>query len=115
MAFVEDASETELLWTIAIARLILGAEANIQAPPNLAPGAIERLMAAGINDWGGVSPVTADHVNPERPWPRAEELAVRTAAAGKQLAPRLAIYPSFAAHHQKWIDQAMVKPVWAQS
>jgi FO synthase len=111
MAFVEDASETELLWTIAIARLILGAEANIQAPPNLAPGAIERLMAAGINDWGGVSPVTADHVNPERPWPRAEELAVRSAAAGKQLAPRLAIYPSFAAHHQKWIDQAMVKPL----
>jgi FO synthase len=111
MAHAPDASVTELLWTIAVARLILGAEANIQAPPNLAPGAPERLIAAGINDWGGVSPVTPDHVNPERPWPLVDELAARTAAAGKRLAPRLAVYPSFAQAHARWLDRTVVKPL----
>jgi FO synthase len=85
----------DLLWSLAAARLILGAEMNIQAPPNLSPGVYPRLIAAGINDWGGISPVTPDHVNPEAPWPAIAELAERTAAAGKLLVHRLPIYPSY--------------------
>ncbi len=93
------APEPELddhLWTIAVARLIFGPEMNIQAPPNLNPGALAEMIAAGINDWGGVSPVTPDHVNPERPWPALDRLAEQTAAAGKLLVERLAIYPAYA-------------------
>src|SRR5271168_3210338 len=92
-----DASEPDLddlLWSLAAARLILGPTMNIQAPPNLSPGVYPRLIAAGINDWGGVSPVTPDHVNPEAPWPAITELAERTAAAGKLLVHRLPVYPS---------------------
>ena len=85
----------DLIWTIAAARLILGPEMNIQAPPNLSPGVYPRLIAAGINDWGGISPVTPDHVNPEAPWPAITELAERTADAGKLLVHRLPIYPSY--------------------
>ena len=85
----------DLLWTIAAARLILGPAMNLQAPPNLSPGVYPRLVAAGINDWGGVSPVTPDHVNPEAPWPAIAELAQRTADAGKLLVHRLPIYPSY--------------------
>ena len=68
---------------------------NIQAPPNLSPGVYPRLIAAGINDWGGISPVTPDHVNPEAPWPAIAELAQRTADAGKLLVHRLPIYPAY--------------------
>jgi FO synthase len=85
----------ELLWSLAAARLILGPAMNIQAPPNLSPGVYPRLIAAGINDWGGISPVTPDHVNPEAPWPAITELAERTAAAGKLLVHRLPIYSSY--------------------
>jgi FO synthase len=85
----------DLLWSLAAARLILGPMINIQAPPNLSPGVYPRLIAAGINDWGGVSPVTPDHVNPEAPWPAITELAERTAEAGKLLVHRLPIYPSY--------------------
>ncbi len=85
----------DLLWTVAAARLILGPDMNIQAPPNLTLE-FERLIAAGINDWGGVSPVTPDHVNPEAPWPEIEELARRTAACGKVLVARLPVYPEYA-------------------
>jgi len=92
----------DLLWTIASTRLILGAEMNIQAPPNLSPGVYPRLIAAGINDWGGVSPVTPDHVNPEAPWPAIKELAERTAAAGKLLVHRLPIYPSYLRDLATW-------------
>ncbi len=92
----------DLLWTIAAARLILGAHMNIQAPPNLSPGVYPRLIAAGINDWGGVSPVTPDHVNPEAPWPEITELAARSAAAGKLLVHRLPIYPSYAQGLATW-------------
>ncbi|MGH7095852.1 MAG: 7,8-didemethyl-8-hydroxy-5-deazariboflavin synthase CofG, partial [Stellaceae bacterium] len=73
------------LWTIAAARLVFGATMNLQAPPNLMPDAIEDMIGAGINDWGGVSPVTPDHVNPEAPWPALKTLAERTAAGGKLL------------------------------
>ena len=86
----------DLLWTIAVARLIFAPEMNIQAPPNLSPGALRRLVEAGINDWGGVSPVTPDHVNPEAPWPHLQMLDRATAAAGKLLDERLAIYPAYA-------------------
>jgi FO synthase len=92
----------ELLWSIAVARLILGPTMNIQAPPNLSPGVYPRLIAAGINDWGGISPVTPDHVNPEAPWPAIAELAERTAAAGKLLVHRLPIYPSYLRDLAAW-------------
>jgi FO synthase len=92
----------DLLWTIAAARLILGPAMNLQAPPNLSPGVYPRLVAAGINDWGGVSPVTPDHVNPEAPWPAIAELAQRTADAGKLLVHRLPIYPAYARDPGAW-------------
>ena len=95
----------EHLWTIAAARLVFGAEMNIQAPPNLSPGALQQLVAAGINDWGGVSPVTPDHVNPERPWPQLEALRRETAKAGKVLVERLAIYPAYARAPDTWLDR----------
>ncbi|SLN25191.1 Aminodeoxyfutalosine synthase [Aquimixticola soesokkakensis] len=85
----------EHLWTIAVARLILPPEISLQAPPNLAAGTGAELIAAGINDWGGVSPVTIDHVNPEAPWPEIDSLAALTARCGKTLAPRLTVYPPF--------------------
>jgi FO synthase len=92
----------DLLWSIASARLILGPEMNVQAPPNLSPGVYPRLIAAGINDWGGISPVTPDHVNPEAPWPAIAELADRTAALGKLLVHRLPIYPAYACDLPTW-------------
>jgi FO synthase len=93
------------LWTIAVARLIFEPSMNIQAPPNLSPGALGRLVAAGINDWGGVSPVTPDHVNPEAPWPHLRVLEAATEAAGMDLTERLAIYPAFARDTNRWLDQ----------
>jgi FO synthase len=92
----------DLIWSIAAARLILGPAMNVQAPPNLSPGVYQRLIAAGINDWGGISPVTPDHVNPEAPWPAIAELAERTAGAGKLLAHRLPIYPSYVRELATW-------------
>ena len=97
----------ELVWTIAVARLIFGAEMNIQAPPNLSPGALDALVAAGINDWGGVSPLTPDHVNPEAPWPHLAELAAQTRSAGAFLEQRLTIYPAYARRPETWLDQAL--------
>jgi FO synthase len=97
----------ELLWTIAVARLIFAADMNIQAPPNLSPGALRRLVEAGINDWGGVSPVTPDHVNPEAPWPHLQILDRATAAAGKRLTERLAIYPACAREPARWVDAGL--------
>src|SRR6185437_16188399 len=91
------------LWTIAVARILFGATTSIQAPPNLAAGALARLVAAGINDWGGVSPVTPDHVNPERPWPALDALARATADAAKELVERLAIYPAYVARPERWL------------
>jgi len=104
MAEAPDAELDEHLWTIAVARLVLGAEMNIQSPPNLNPGALERLVGAGINDWGGVSPVTPDHVNPEAPWPHLDALERATNAVGKELVERLAIYPRYAQRPEQWLD-----------
>ncbi len=109
-----DAPEPDLadhLWTIAVARLIFGPHMNLQAPPNLNPDALREMVAAGINDWGGVSPVTRDHVNPEAPWPALNRLARQTAAAGKELVPRLAIYPAYAIDPGRWLDPALRTPV----
>jgi FO synthase len=95
------------MWTVAAARLILQPEINLQAPPNLSPQDYPRLIEAGINDWGGISPVTIDHVNPEAPWPEIVTLAKRTGQAGKILVNRLAIYPSFAVAPEKWLGPAL--------
>jgi FO synthase len=107
MAHAPAPSLVELLWTIAIARLLFAPSMNIQAPPNLSPGALRRLIDAGINDWGGVSPVTPDHVNPEAPWPHLKLLERATNAAGKQLIERLAIYPAFARRPETWVDPTL--------
>ena len=107
MAEAPEPSLVELLWTVAVARILFGPEANIQAPPNLSPGALPQLVAAGINDWGGVSPVTQDYVNPEAPWPHLDALARETAAAGKTLAERLTVYPTYARAGERWLDPAL--------
>lgn len=111
MAERPEPSFDEHLWTVAVARLLLGADANVQAPPNLSAGALGRLIEAGINDWGGVSPVTPDHVNPEAPWPAVTTLAEATAAAGKVLVQRLALYPSFVRDAERWLDPSLRRPV----
>jgi FO synthase len=111
MADAAEPSLDELLWTIATARILFGPAMTIQAPPNLSPGVLARLLEAGINDWGGVSPVTPDFVNPEMPWPHLEALARETGRSGKLLTERLAIYPVFVAHGERWLDPALRKPV----
>jgi FO synthase len=111
MAQAPEPDLDDHLWTIAAARLIFGPEMNIQAPPNLNPDGLAQMIAAGINDWGGVSPVTPDHVNPEAPWPALDRLAARTAAAGKLLVERLAIYPGYARDPGHWLDPALRTPV----
>jgi FO synthase len=106
MANAPEPSFEELLWTVAAARLIFGDTLSIQAPPNLQEPGYGRLIEAGIDDWGGVSPVTPDHVNPERPWPALEALAVESAKHGKVLTERLAVYPRYV-HDKAWIDPAL--------
>lgn len=107
MVAAEEPTLTDLQWTVAVARLIFGANMNIQAPPNLTPGEYGQLIASGINDWGGVSPVTKDHVNPEAPWPELDRLRAQTEAAGKTLVPRLAIYPAYIEDADRWLDPAL--------
>ena len=104
MADAPEPDLEDLLWTVAVVRIVFGPHMNLQAPPNLSPGGLGRLVAAGINDWGGVSPVTPDHVNPEAPWPNVEALARETARAGKQLTERLAVYPAYASEGGRWLD-----------
>ena len=95
------------LWTIAVARILFGPAMNIQAPPNLSGGPLADVIAAGVNDWGGVSPVTIDHVNPEALWPELKMLEQRTAQAGKSLVGRLAIYPQYVAMPDRWLDTSL--------
>ncbi len=114
MAAAPEPDLNELLWTIAVTRLIFGARMSIQAPPNLSPGVLPQLIAAGINDWGGVSPLTPDHVNPEAPWPHLEQLARETARAGKFLEQRLTIYPQYATAGERWLDAAVRPAVLRQ-
>jgi FO synthase len=103
MAGAPEPPLEELLWTIAVARIVLGPRAHVQAPPNLSYDDFPRLLDAGIDDWGGVSPVTIDHVNPEAPWPEVERLRAATESRGLELAPRLAVYP-------EWISDAWLEP-----
>jgi FO synthase len=98
----------EFRWTIAVARLVLPRSVHLQAPPNLSSDSdLGALVAAGIDDWGGVSPVTIDHVNPERPWPALDRLRAATEGAGKALVPRLTIYPEFVRDPQTWVDEGL--------
>ncbi len=109
MADRPDAAFDEHLWTIAAARVLLGAECHIQAPPNLAYENFPLLLDAGIDDWGGVSPVTIDHVNPEAPWPDIERLREAVASRELALAPRLPLYPEYIADLDRWVDP-LVRP-----
>ena len=111
MARVPPPHTDELLWTIAMARIIFGPEMSIQAPPNLSPGKLEALVSAGINDWGGVSPLTPDHVNPESPWPQLDTLRRETASAGKLLQERLTIYPVYSLRANEWLDRSVLRAV----
>lgn len=113
MRGMPDAELDDLVATVAVARLIMGPSACLQAPPNLVDSEYERLIAAGIDDWGGVSPLTIDHVNPERPWPRIEELAERSAAAGFELRERLCVYPEFVTRGEPWLDPRLLPHVRA--
>jgi FO synthase len=106
MADAPEPSLDELLWSTAVARLLLPPEVHVQAPPNLSYADFPRLLEAGIDDWGGISPVTIDHVNPEAPWPEIERLRAATAAAGLELAPRLAVYPEYLGGG--WVDPAVL-------
>ena len=96
----------EQLWTIAAARHILQTDISIQSPPNLRPGEVQELIAAGINDLGGISPVTADHVNPEAAWPQIDALRCQLDANGFVLAARLPVYPTYVRQRAKWIAEA---------
>src|SRR6266571_2990264 len=111
MRGMPDAELDDLAATIAVARLVLGPSARIQAPPNLIGDAYQLILAAGIDDWGGVSPLTPDHVNPERPWPQIDELAARTAAAGFALRERLTAYPGYL--REPWLDPRLAAHVAA--
>jgi FO synthase len=106
--------EDEFLWSIAAARLLLPPEIHLQAPPNLSDD-LAPIIDSGIDDWGGVSPVTADHVNPERAWPALDQLREVTEAAGFTLAPRLTLYPEFALDPGRWLAEPMRFPVLDRS
>ncbi len=109
MADAPEPALDELLWTIAVARILLGPRVHLQAPPNLSYGDFPRLLDAGIDDWGGVSPVTIDHVNPEAPWPDLERLRNATEGRGLELAPRLPVYPEWISG--RWIDPRVLPAV----
>jgi FO synthase len=109
LADAPEPDRFEMARAIATARLVLGPLMNVQAPPNLSPHEIELFLDAGINDWGGISPLSKDYVNPEAPWPHLEELAKRCARAGFHLIQRLAIYPEFI--NDEWVAPAMMPPI----
>ena len=111
MADAPAADAEELLWSIAAARVVFGSAMSIQAPPNLSPAPLALLVQAGINDWGGVSPLTPDFVNPESPWPELEHLRGQTEAAGKTLVQRLTVYPPYAKSPEIWLDAGMRRAV----
>ena len=111
MRAVPDAELADLAATIAVARLVLGPSARIQAPPNLIGDEYQLILSAGIDDWGGVSPLTPDHVNPERPWPQIDDLAAQTAAGGFELAERLTVYPPYI--REPWLDPRVAAHVAA--
>jgi FO synthase len=113
MRGMPDAELDALVATVAVARHLMGPSACLQAPPNLVDGEYARLIEAGIDDWGGVSPLTPDHVNPERPWPQIERLAERSAEAGFELRERLAVYPEYVLRGEPWLDPRVLPHVRA--
>ncbi|MFI7606585.1 bifunctional FO biosynthesis protein CofGH [Micromonospora sp. NPDC049366] len=113
MRGMPDAELHDLAATVAVARVLLGPRARIQAPPNLIEGEYDLLLRAGIDDWGGVSPLTPDHVNPERPWPHLDDLARRTAEAGFTLRERLTVYPEYVRAGDPWLDPRLLAHVTA--
>ena len=106
-----DAGSDELLWTVAVARLILGPESNLQVPPNLNAKDYQMYLNAGINDWGGVSPLTIDFVNPEAPWPALTELKNKTEGAGFELKPRLPVYPEYFVNTDEFLSEPLLQKV----
>jgi FO synthase len=108
-----EPDDEEFLATVATARVVLGPRMNVQAPPNLSDPHYPRLLDAGINDWGGVSPVTPDHVNPEAPWPKLDALRRRTEEKGLDLRERLCVYPEYATRPDPWLAGKMRAPVAA--
>jgi FO synthase len=111
MAGHPDAAFEEQLWSVAVARIVLGADVHVQAPPNLAYDDFPLLLDAGIDDWGGVSPVTIDHVNPEAPWPEVERLREACRTRGLELAARLPLYPEHVADLDRWADPAVAPAI----
>jgi FO synthase len=103
-----DATRDDMRKTIALARLILGGEMNIQAPPNLTPDGYELYLEAGINDWGGVSPLTPDFINPEAPWPALQLLQEKSMRAGFELRARLPIYPEYVQQGERYISRSLL-------
>jgi 7,8-didemethyl-8-hydroxy-5-deazariboflavin synthase CofG subunit len=106
-----EPSREEMLQTIALARLIFGGEMNIQAPPNLTPYHYDHYLDAGINDWGGISPLTPDFINPEAPWPQLQFLRDKSAAAGFELKARLPVYPEFIRHGDQFLPAAILPSI----
>ena len=107
MAGTPDTSQEEFMWTVAVARLLLGPDMNLQVPPNLSAQDYQRYLDAGINDWGGVSPLTIDYVNPEAPWPGLAELRDRTRSMGFELRPRLPVYPEYFLESDRFLPAAL--------
>ncbi|MGH3033799.1 MAG: 7,8-didemethyl-8-hydroxy-5-deazariboflavin synthase CofG, partial [Gaiellaceae bacterium] len=107
MASHPEPSLDDLLWTAQAAREVLPADVHVQVPPNLSYADFPRLLEAGIDDWGGISPVTIDHVNPEAPWPEIERLRAATEEHGHELAARLPIYPEYVQELERWVDPAV--------
>jgi len=115
MADVPMPSDALMAGTTALARLILGPRMNLQAPPNLSPTSLELLLRAGINDWGGVSPLTIDFINPEAPWPELEALRSATAAGGYELRDRLCVYPEYIAKRPEFFEPEMLRRLRAST
>jgi len=115
MAHFPSLSDAEVASWVAMARLILGPDMNVQAPPNLAPSVLELLLRSGLNDWGGVSPVTIDFINPEAPWPELAQLRERTEAAGQRLVERLPVYPEHLLDHPEFFEPRVRELALAQS
>jgi FO synthase len=115
MADVPMPSDELMAGSTALARLILGPRMNLQAPPNLSPTALELLLRAGINDWGGVSPLTIDFINPEAPWPELDDLRARTEAGGYELRDRLCVYPDYIAERPEFFDPEMLRRLRAST
>ena len=116
MADAPEPEAYEMARAIATARIVLGPAMNVQAPPNLSPGEIELFLRAGINDWGGISPLSKDYVNPEAPWPHIERLGERCARAGFTLGERLAVYQEYI--NDEWLDPAVatnVRAIWERT